>query len=88
MNLAIHQVAIIMDYAENFDKLTNEKADELWTSYMNVQTEYLKIQKKYYKKFKKVLPAGKVAQYFQAENKINTLIDAQLSLEIPFMELK
>jgi len=77
-----------MDYAENFENLTDEKADLLWSSYMNVQSEYLKIQKKYYKKFKKILPAGKVAQYFQAENKINALIDAQMAIEIPFMEVK
>ena len=82
------QVAIIMDYAENYENLTDEKADELWTSYMKVESDYLKIEKQYYKKFKKILPAGKVAQYFQAENKINTLIDAQLAIEIPFMEIE
>jgi len=82
------QVAIIMDYANNFENLTDLKADELWSSYMKVKSEYLKIEKQYYKKFKKIMPAGKVAQYFQAENKINTLINAQLAIEIPFMEAK
>ena len=82
------QVKIILDYAENFENLTDEKADQLWTSYLKVQTDYLKLEKQYYKKFKKILPAGKAAQYFQAENKINTLIDAQLAIELPFMEVK
>lgn len=82
------EVKIISDYADNFTSITDEKADELWASYMLVQSEYLNLKKQYYKKFKKILPAGKVVKYFQAENKIKTLIDAQLSLEIPFVETK
>jgi hypothetical protein len=82
------EVKIIMEYAKNYDNMTNEKADELWTSYIQVQTDYVKLHKKYYKKFKKILPAGKVAKYFQAENKINTMIDAQLAIEIPMIEIK
>lgn len=80
------ELKIILDYAENYEKMTNEKADEIWINYMKIQTEYLKLSKQYYKKFKKILPAGRVAKYFQAENKINTLIDAQLAIEIPFIE--
>lgn len=86
--LGTKEVKIIKDYAENYTIMTNEKADELWSSYMNVQTEYLKLEKQYYTKFKKILPAGKVVKYFQAENKINALIDAELALEIPIIEVE
>lgn len=82
------QVKIIMDYADNFENLSDVKADELWTAAMQVKGEYLKLEKQYYKKFKKILPVGKVAKYFQAENKINNLIDAQLAVEIPMIETK
>ena len=82
------QVKIIFDYAENFENLTDEKADEIWTSYLQVQTDYLKLKKQYYKKFKKILSARKAAQYLQAENKIQALINAQLAIEIPFIEVK
>ena len=82
------RVKIIKDYAENYESMTNEKADELWTSYMNFKQEILNLNKQYYKKFKKILPAGKVAKYFKAENKITTLVDFQLANEIPFIETK
>jgi hypothetical protein len=82
------RVAIIKEYAKNFDNLTDLKADDLWTRAMQVKQELLKLQKSYYKKFKKILPAGKAARYFQTENKIETLIDAQLALEIPLIETK
>lgn len=86
--IGTREVKIINDYGDNFNNMTDEKADEIWTSYMKTQTDYLKLEKLYYKKFKKILPAGRVAKYFQAENKINALIDAQLAVEIPFIETK
>lgn len=80
------RVNIIKDFAENYESLNDEKADALWTNSMAYQSELLKLNKKYYKKFKKILPAGKAALYFQVENKIATLINANLALEIPLLE--
>jgi hypothetical protein len=80
------RVNIIKDFAENYETMSNEKADELWTSSMAFQEELLKLNRDYYKKFKKILPAGKAALYFQVENKIAALINAQLAEEIPLIE--
>jgi len=82
------RIAIIKDFADNFEQLTDEKADALWLGAMQYNQELLKLEKMYYKKFKKILPAGKAARFFQAENKIETMIDAQLALEIPMIETK
>ncbi len=82
------RIAIIKDFAEHFETLTDEKADQLWINAMAFSQEVLKLEKQYYKKFKKILPAGKAARFFQAENKIETMIDAQLALEIPLIEMK
>ncbi len=80
------RIAIIKDFAENFESLSNEKADDLLVKHLKYQTELLKLKKSYYKKFKKILPAGKAARFFQAENKIETLIDAKLAFDIPMIE--
>ena len=82
------RIDIIQDFADNFETLTNEKADQLWINTMAYEQAVLKLEKKYYKQFKKILPAGKAARYFQAENKIETLIDAQLAVDIPLIETK
>ena len=79
---------LIYDFAEHYDTMTDEKADEIWSNYQSYQTALLKIQKKYYKKFKKVLPVGKAAMYFQVENKIATLISAEISLSIPLIDVE
>jgi len=68
--------------------MTDEKADELWTNSMSYSQEVLKLKKTYYTKFKKILTAGKAARFFQAENKIETLINAELAFDIPLIETK
>ena len=82
------RVALIKDFASHYDNMTDEKADELWSSSLSYQQKVLKLKKKYYGKFKKIMPAGKAAMYFQAENKIEALINASLAMEIPFIETK
>lgn len=82
------RIAIIKDFAENYENLTDEKADELWLASLSYDQELFKLKKQYYTKFKKILPAGKAARFFQAENKIETLIDAQLAVDIPLIETK
>jgi hypothetical protein len=80
---------IIKDYSDNYESMTNEKSIELWTNALNVEMDLLKLEKTYFKKFLKILPGTKAVRYLQAENKIKTLVDAQLSLQIPlFEELK
>jgi len=82
------RIAIIKDFADHYENLSDEKADELWSGTIAYQQEILKLKKSYYKKFKKILPAGKAARFFQAENKIETMINAELALEIPMIETK
>ncbi len=80
------RIDLIKAYAERYDMLTNDKADELWTNYMSSQKELLTVKSTYYKKFKKILSPGKAVRFMQTENKIETLINAQLALEIPLVK--
>jgi len=80
------KIELIKTYAARYDMLTNDKADELWTNYMKYQKELLTTKAAYYKKFKKILSAGKAVRFMQTENKIETLINAQLALEIPLAQ--
>jgi hypothetical protein len=82
------RIAAIRDFAQNFENMTDVKADEIWKNVLTYQQQLLKLKKSYYTKFKKILPAGKAARYFQAENKIEALINAQLALDIPLIETK
>ncbi len=76
----------IKDYANNYDKMTDEKAESIWKEVMKIDTDLLKLKKSYFKKFVKILPATKAVRYFQAENKIKSLVDVKLAMEIPLFE--
>lgn len=80
------RIALIKDFAKNFETMSDEKADELWQGALSYQQQLLKLKKSYYKKFKKIIPPGKAAKYFQIENKIEALVNANLALEIPLIE--
>lgn len=80
------RISAIKEFAANFDNLTDEKADEIWNLVLDFKSESVKLERQYYKKFKKILPIGKVARYFQAENKIEALVAASLAIEIPMIE--
>lgn len=82
------RIDIIKDFSDSFESMSNEKADELWTSSIKYEQELLKLKKKYYAKFKKILPMAKAARFMQLENKIETLIDAEIALEIPLIDTK
>lgn len=82
------RIKIIKDLVKNFDNLSDEKADEMWISHMQYKQELLNLNKKYYKKFKKILPVGKAARFFQALNKIAVLADYHVATEIPIIETK
>lgn len=80
------KIKLIQDFAENYGKMTDEMAKELWTRNMAIKMELVKIEKSYFKKFLKAIDAKKVIRYFQAENKIEALVNAELALEIPLLE--
>lgn len=82
------RIALIKDFAANFENMNDEKADEIMTGVLSFQQHALKLKKSYYKKFKKILPAGKAAMYFQAESKVEAMVNANLAMEIPFIETK
>jgi hypothetical protein len=82
------RVNLIKDFAANYDSMTPEKADELVLKMFSIKKELLTLDKKYYPKFKKVIPVTKAATYFQLENKIETLVNAKLAVDIPLLQGK
>ena len=78
-------LAVINDNAENIDHLTDDQAEDIWKEKLDHDYDVYKLQKKYFKKMLRVLPAVKVVKYFQAENKIKSLMDAQMAVEVPLI---
>jgi hypothetical protein len=77
---------LILDYAKNYETLTDPKADELVKKNLSLENEILQLKKSYLPKFGAVLPAKKVARYYQLENKIQAVGRYDLAEKIPLVK--
>jgi anion-transporting ArsA/GET3 family ATPase len=81
-----NRIAVIKDYAKNFEQMTEAKADELTNKTFAFFENRIKLQKKYYKEFSKALSPVVAAKYMQIERSINTLMDFQIMSQIPLIK--
>jgi len=75
--------AMIVDYAKNYETLTDGKANQLLRTNLALDRDLLKLRESYLAKFSAVLPQKKVARYYQLENKIQAVIRFDLADRIP-----
>ena len=80
--------ALLTEYVDRWDRgdLDDEYANRLLKEYFGIKQEMLDVQADYVPKFMEVLPALKVAQFVQLENKIRAEIDSQLAIAIPLID--
>jgi hypothetical protein len=77
---------LIVEYAQNYQSMTNEIAKKLMKESMAVEKERLTLKESLMPKFQKALPAIKVARYYQIENKIQAVVQYGLADSIPLVE--
>lgn len=79
-------MVLIKDYASNYESMTDEIAKELWIRNMAIADKKLSLDKKYFKVMDKVLSTKTVVKFFQIENRLEKLLDLQLSSELPLIQ--
>lgn len=79
------RVALITEYAEEYENMSNEQADALVAKSFKIRAEREKLQKSYYKKFKKNHGAKRAAQFVQFERFVQIAIDAELNNSFPLV---
>jgi hypothetical protein len=84
--LRARTVKLINDFADAYEKMSNDTAKKLLDEYMTIESLGLKLRQTYLPKFRKVLPEVKVVRYYQIENKINAALMYELAANIPLMK--
>jgi polyhydroxyalkanoate synthesis regulator phasin len=74
---------MLTEFRDNFDVLSEEQAKALVDEYFKIQKEELRLNEKYLREFRKILSQKKTLRYFQIENKLDAIIDYDLSQVIP-----
>ncbi|UOK41279.1 MULTISPECIES: hypothetical protein [Flavobacterium] len=79
------RIDLINDYVNNYEKLSNEKADQLLKASLKNDMAYGKLYSKYYDKMKKAVGAIDAAKFIQLEHGLQTAIMAETQNAIPFI---
>lgn len=81
-------VELLIQYLDAYydGKVSEKFASKLVDDYLAIRSDILKVQKKHLRKFRRVLPARKVARFYQLENKMNVEMEAQLAYVIPLVD--
>jgi len=79
------KIQIINDYAVNYDKITDEKADELVKNNLKNNVDFEKLLSKAYGKAKKVVGPINAAKFIQLEQYFQATIRSAVQDQIPFI---
>jgi hypothetical protein len=80
------RLALIMDYADNFDKMTDAKAQEM----LNRRVEQLKLKnqldEKYRAQFATALSPRRLVRFYQIQQELEVMIELRAISEVPRMK--
>ena len=74
---------IIMEYARNYNTLSDAQATKLMTDYATLDQDRINLRTAYVKKFGAFLPPKKLMRYFQLETKLDAIMNYELAGAIP-----
>ena len=80
------RMQLIVDYARNYESLTNEQADALMSKAFELEAQRATLKKKYFDRMKTALSATQAAKFFLVENQIQHIVDLQISAGLPVVQ--
>ena len=80
------RLAVIVDYANNVDRMTDPLAKQLLDRSFKVDKEFIQTKERYVKKFRRILPDIKVVRLMQLENRMDIAVDMKVAEGIPLMK--
>lgn len=83
--LGAERLQLINDYVNNYETLTEQKADELAKAILKNNIAYEKLYAKYYDKAKKAAGAINAAKFIQVETALQTAIKSETQDALPFV---
>jgi hypothetical protein len=76
-------VKLLVSYMQSYDELSDAQATHLMDEYLAIERARNRVKAKYVPRFREKLPARKVARFFQVDNKLDAIINADLASVIP-----
>ena len=80
------RVNLIVDYAKNYENLTNDQDDVLMSKTFELEAQRAMLKKKYFDKMKTAITATQAAKFFLVENQMQHIMDLQISALLPTVQ--
>ncbi len=80
------RLALIKDYAANYDTLDDSKAGDMVQRMNSIDAKNLNLRESYWPKFMKALGAKRAAKFVQVDNRLSLIINLQLTAAIPLIQ--
>jgi hypothetical protein len=80
------RVALIKQYAQNYDALTDAQANDLMQKWGSLDESVAQLRLKYVPIFEKVISAKKTALFFQIDRRLSLIVDLQVASAIPLVQ--
>jgi len=80
------RTAIIKEYSDEYGTLSDDQADNLIRRWLDTDIQQTKLRQRYVPIFRGVLPGKKAATFFQLDRRISTMIDVQLTSQLPLAQ--
>lgn len=74
---------LVVTYLDQYDELTDAEAARIMDEYLGIERARTGVKAKYMPRFREKLPARKVARFFQVDNKLDAVLNAELASVIP-----
>lgn len=81
--LGDQKLALIKEYADNYDSMTDEKADELVQKSFALVSDRNALLKNCYEQVKNKMGAKTAARFMQVEHQLVMIIDLQIASQLP-----
>ena len=77
--------ALIKEYAQNHDSMTDEQADSFIKRWLALDADNAQLRLKFIPEFEKVVSRKKTAVFFQIDRRVSMMIELQLASQIPLV---
>ena len=85
-NFVDARVALLKAYSDEYDTMTDEKANDLLARRLSIEKQRAALDEKYRSKFATALSPRRLVRFYQIEHQIDVLIELQASAAVPKMK--
>ena len=78
-------MTLLREFHEHFEEITDDRANQVMATYFNLEIRTLEIRQAYVSKFNEVISPKQTLRFYQIENKLDSIIQADVSSVTPLV---